>query len=108
MGSTPQIGPEPGCGWQVTDEGLDIPLGGDAFDYAWWARIGYLSNADSPVTVSAGRTSVDTTVRRGLNNLYLRLDGAFDEVSIDGLDPGTTLCVDVIEVGQTEPGGPLP
>lgn len=102
------VGPEPGCGWKVTDEGLDIPLAGDAFDFAWWARIGYLSNADSPVTVSAGRTSVDTTIRRGLNNLYLRLDGGFAEVSIDGLEPGTTLCVDVVEVGQTEPGGPLP
>lgn len=100
-------GPVGGCGWQVSDEGLDIPLAGQAIDLAWWARIGYLSNADSPVTISAGRTSVDTTVRRGLNDLYLRIDGEFDAVSIDGLDPGATLCVDVIEVGQIEPGGPL-
>ena len=47
-------------------------------------------------------------MRSGLNNLYLRLDGGFDHVMIDGLDPGTTLCVDAIEVGQPEPGGPLP
>lgn len=104
--STP--GPVEGCGWKVTEKGLDIPLAGHAIDYAWWARIGYLNNVDSPVTVSAGRTSIDTTLRQGLNNLYLRLDGEFDAVTISGLDPGTTLCVDVIEVGQAEPGAPLP
>ena len=29
---------------------------------------------------------------------------SFDEVRISGLAPGTTLCVDVIEVGQAGPG----
>ena len=60
------------------------------------------------MTVTAGTTSVETRVRSGLNNLYLRLEGGFDHVTIDGLTPGTTLCVDTIEVGQPEPGGPLP
>ena len=101
-------GPVAGCGWRVTERGRRIPLAGDAFDFVWWARIGYLSSQDSSVTVSAGTTSVRTRVRSGLNNLYLRLDGGFDHVMIDGLDPGTTLCVDTIEVGQPEPGGPLP
>ena len=101
-------GPVAGCGWRVTERGRRIPLAGDAFDFGWWARIGYLSSQDSSVTVSAGTTSVRTRVRSGLNNLYLRLDGGFDHVMIDGLDPGTTLCVDTVEVGQPEPGGPLP
>ncbi|WP_457189436.1 hypothetical protein [Nocardioides sp. P5_E3] len=100
-------GPRAGCGWRVRDKRVDVPLAGRAIDLEWWARIGYLSSADSAVTVTAGRSSVDTRVRRGLNNLYLRLDGGFDEVSIDGLDPGTTLCVDVVEIGQPVPGGPL-
>lgn len=101
-------GPTPGCGWRVTAKGRQVPLAGDAFDFVWWARIGYLSSQDSPVTVTAGTTSVETRVRSGLNNLYLRLEGGFDHVTIDGLAPGTTLCVDTIEVGQPEPGGPLP
>jgi hypothetical protein len=101
-------GPVPGCGHKVTEKGREIPLLGDAFDFVWWARIGYLSSNDSPITVSAGRTTVDTTVQSGLNNLYVYLEGGFDHVTIDGLDPGTTLCVDIIEVGQTEPGAPLP
>jgi hypothetical protein len=97
-----------GCGWRVKEAGRRIPLAGDAFDYAWWARIGYLSSNDSPVTVTAGQNRVETSVRSGLNNLYLRLEGGFDHVTIDGLDPGTTLCVDTVEVGQPVPGGPLP
>lgn len=101
-------GPVAGCGWRVTERGRRIPLAGDAFDFVWWARIGYLSSSDSPVTVTAGQNRVETSVRRGLNNLYLRLDGGFDHVTIDGLDPGTTLCVDTVEVGQPEPGAPLP
>lgn len=101
-------GPVPGCGWRVIERGRRIPLAGDAFDYVWWARIGYLSSQDSSVTVSAGSTSVQTRVRAGLNNLYVLLEGGFGHVTIDGLDPGTTLCVDTIEVGQPEPGGPLP
>jgi hypothetical protein len=101
-------GPAEGCGWKVTERGRRIPLAGTAFDYVWWARIGYLSSADSSVTVSAGTSVVETRLRAGLGNLYLRLDGGFDHVTIEGLDPGTTLCVDVVEVGQPEPGGPLP
>ena len=69
-------GPVAGCGWRVTERGRRIPLAGDAFDFVWWARIGYLSSQDSPVTVTAGSTSVRTRVRSGLNNLYLRLEEA--------------------------------
>lgn len=101
-------GPVEGCGWKVVSRGKDVPLAGEAFDYVWWARIGYLSSQDSTVTVSAGSTRAETSVRRGLNNLYVRLEGGFDEIRIDGLEQGATLCVDTIEVGQPEPGGPLP
>lgn len=97
-----------GCGWRVTDRGRTIPLDGRAFDYVWWLRIGYLSSADSPVRVEAGGTVHDSTVLTGLNNLYVRVEGTFDEVRIDGLDDGETLCVDTIEVGPPEPGGVLP
>lgn len=96
-----------GCGWRVTDRGRTIPLTGRAFQFVWWLRIGYLSSADSPVRVEAGGTVHDSTVLAGLNNLYVRVNGTFDEVRVDGLDDGETLCVDTIEVGPPEPGGVL-
>jgi hypothetical protein len=98
-------GPAEDCGWPVGPKGRTIPLTGKAFDWVWWVRIGYLSSSDSPVEITAGDTTIDTTVQSGANSLYLRVEGTFDTIRIDGLDPGTTLCVDTVEVGQVVPGG---
>jgi len=100
-------GPRQDCGWPVGEQGSDIPLTGRAFPWVWWARIGYLASRDSAVRISAGSDSVEASVQAGLNSLYVRLDGTFDTVRIDGLDNGATLCVDTIEVGQPTPGGRL-
>jgi hypothetical protein len=70
-------------------------------------RIGYLANNGSPVTVTPGPDQVGTTVSPGVRSLYVRVEGSFSSVRIDGLDPGTRLCVDSIEVGQPIPGGIL-
>jgi len=106
-GVTSERGPTPDCGWRIDEDGLDVPLTGRAFEWQWWIRIGYLSSSDSPVVVSAGDTVLETQVLAGLNGLYAQVDGSFDEIRLDGLDPGATLCVDIIEVGQPEPGGTL-
>jgi hypothetical protein len=108
LGLTSAPGPVEGCGWQVQGDGLSVPLTGDAFAWEWWLRISYVASADSPISVSAASETVHTVVSQGVNSLYVRLDGTFAEVRIDGLDPGTTLCVDTIEVGQPVPGGLLP
>ncbi len=101
-------GPTRGCGWKVPASGRAIPLTGRAFDWDWWVRIGYLYSDESSVTVTADDDEVEATLLPGLNSLYLRMSGSFDEIRIDGVAPGSTLCVDTIEVGQVEAGGPLP
>ncbi len=98
-------GPREDCGWRVTATGLDIPLDGRAFPGIWWLRIGYLSSNSSRVRITAGEQQVLTQVEPGARSLYLRVSAAFDSVRVDGLDAGTTLCVDTIEVGQPVPGG---
>ena len=85
--------------------GRTIPLAGEAFEWTWWVRIGYLSGSSSPVTVVAGDSEVTTEVQRGLHELFVRVDGSFDDVRIEGLDRGATMCVDTVEVGQAVPGG---
>lgn len=97
-------GPVDGCGWRVRDRGLTIPLDGEAFDSVWWMRIGYLYSADSPVTVTADDQVVDASVQPGVNSLYVRVEGSFSEVRIDGIADGTVMCVDSIEVGTVAPG----
>jgi hypothetical protein len=106
-GVTTTEGPVPECGWKVTDLGREIPLGGGAFPWQWWIRIGYLSSTDSPLVVTAGDTRLETQVLAGLNSLYAQLDGTFDSITLTGLTDSATLCVDIIEVGQPEPGGTL-
>ncbi len=102
-----RVGPRQDCGWPVGQEVADIPLTARAFEWQWWLRIGYLASTDSPIQVTAGSTTVDTQVQAGLNSLYVKVNGTFDSVRIDGLDPGVTLCVDTIEVGQPVAGGRL-
>ena len=98
----------PECGWSVDEDGLTIPLTNALYNWTWWLKIGYLSSADSPVTVEAGGTVVEAEVMTGLNDLYVKITGSFDSVHIDGLDPGVVMCVDTIEVGDPTPGGELP
>ena len=46
-------------------------------------------------------------MQQGINSLYVRVEGTFTDVQLEGLDPGTVLCVDTVEVGQPIPGAPL-
>lgn len=107
-GVTAEPGPSPDCGWLVRATGRTIPLTSRAFPWEWWVRIGYLSGRDSDLTVVAGTDRVAVSVESGLHDVYLKVDGSFDEIRFEGLDPGATMCVDTIEVGQPVPGGALP
>lgn len=100
-------GPVKGCGWKVTEEGKTIPLSGRAFDFVWWVRVAYLASSSSPVTITLGDTVVQTGTRSGLNDIYLRIEDSFDEITFSGLDEDTTLCIDKVQVGGTKLGAPL-
>lgn len=97
-------GPRVGCGWLVRERGKEIPLTGRAFESTWWARIGYLASADSPVVIQAGDSRHETEVLAGPNSLWVRLQGSFNEIRVSGLGAGVSMCVDTIEVGQPNAG----
>ncbi len=105
LGVRSERGPARRCGWTVTERGRYIPLVGAAFEWTWWVRVGYLASKASPVTVVAGDSEVTTEVQRGLHELFVQVEGAFDKVHILGLEDGATMCVDIVEVGQVVPGG---
>lgn len=100
-------GPVTGCGWKVTEKTKTIPLSGRAFDFVWWVRVAYLGSSSSPVTITLGDTVVQTGTRSGLNDIYLRIEDTFDEITFSGLDEDTTLCIDEVQVGGTKLGDPL-
>lgn len=97
---TSRTGPDPGCGWLVRSPGRSVPLRSTAFEWSWWIRIGYLASEDSTMTISAGRSTEEVQVERGVHSLYAQVEGRFGTVRLSGLDQGAAVCVDSIEVGQ--------
>lgn len=91
------------CAHRITSEGAEVELVEPAPTFTWWMRIGYIASAGSPVTVRAGDSTVKTRVRQGLHSLFVEAQGPFDSVEFDGLDEGTVLCVDTVEVGDAVP-----
>jgi hypothetical protein len=84
-----------------------VPLETTVFDFGWWIRIGYLASADDRIVVRAAGTEHEVDVARGLHSVFLHVTGSFDAVTVGGLAPGTTVCVDTVEVGNAAPGAPL-
>jgi len=96
-------GPQPGCGYAISDADVSIPLDGPISYDGFWVRIGYLSSARSPVVVSAGDSSYSTVLLPGVHALYVRGGGTFESVSISRLSAGVTMCTDDVHVGKPEP-----
>ena len=104
-------GPVPGCGWRIDGGTMTtIPLDGPVIDYDWWIQIDYLSSADDVMTITGGAQQIEVELTRGLGTVFVHIDDefdGFDKISIGGLQPGTTLCVDAVAIGSAEPGGAL-
>ena len=77
-------GPKPGCGYRVRVEPVTVRLDGPVAFGGWWVRIGYIATGASPVTVTPGDASYDTTIEPGLHALYVRGGDQFDRVAISG------------------------
>lgn len=97
-----------GCGWSLGESGTSIDLDGPLVGEGWWTRIGYLAKEPIAVTITAGPTTVETTLPAGLRNFYLKTDGNFEKVTITGQDLDQAgACVGELSVGLPQPGLPL-
>lgn len=106
--TTSRPGPVSRCGWAATDAGATtIPLESPAIAVSWWLAIDYLASEDSGLVVRTGAGERAVDVGRGIGTVYVAVEGPFTAITLDGLDPGVTLCVDRIAVGEPVPQNPL-
>jgi hypothetical protein len=103
---TAVAGPVAGCGYHLGSTPITIALNGPVTEDGLWLRIGYLSSGASPVRVTAGDRTVNTTIQPGLHALFVRAGSSFDSVRISGLSDPTFLCTDDVTAGVPQPYDP--
>lgn len=98
-------GPEPGCGYQISGgRTATIPLDGSVVDYWQAVRIAYIVDRDTTATFRLGAGEKKTfEVHRGLNAVFLLVDGGGSQVELTVADPEATFCSDEIEIGELVP-----
>jgi hypothetical protein len=93
-----------GCsGHLVDDAGATVPLNGPVLGFVWRLRLEYDATRATPGRISFGGEDVDVTFDRGhhLMEMTAAAPDTWDEITIDGLDPGSEVCVTQALVGQT-------
>jgi len=104
QGQPSVLGPDDGCGHRVAfGPAVRIPLQAPVPEWPWWVYFGYLSSGDSTVTFQLGTATHRFEVRRGLNQIYFRLEGGGDAVQLSVGDPGVVLCTRLVTVGKIVP-----
>jgi len=102
-GTQSRPGKTPDCGWFAPGKPVDIPLEQAAYEWPWVIRIGYLSGPDTPADITFGGKTVHVQLKKGLNDLFVKITGKGDTVRLSGLAPGANVCVGGLVVGNPVP-----
>jgi hypothetical protein len=103
-GTPSERGPVPGCGWPLRDgRPAEIALTKSTFAWPWVLKVSYFTNTPTPARITFGGHTEQVELRTGLNDLFVQITGAGDQVRIDGLNPAAQVCVAGIVVGTPAP-----
>ncbi len=98
-----QPGPDLDCGYKISENRpVRIPFMYPVPNWTWALHIGYLSSGDSAATVKYADTSHEFTVRRGLNDVFLVVEGATTGLEVTVHNPSVTICTRDITVGRAQ------
>ncbi|HEX5597638.1 MAG TPA: hypothetical protein VFX61_16710 [Micromonosporaceae bacterium] len=98
------LGDVEGCGHLIgKGETARIPLENPVLEWPWVVYFGYLSSGDSKATFQLGTAVHGFEVRKGLNQIFLLIEGAGTAVNVTVTDPAVTVCTNVITVGKLVP-----
>jgi hypothetical protein len=82
------------CPHPAADGSLTLSLDGPVVGFGWVVRLAYVASADSPVHIEAGDLRYETTLEKGLHNLFFRAEGQqFQTITLTDLDPSASVCV---------------
>ncbi|WP_229053680.1 hypothetical protein [Aeromicrobium sp. Leaf350] len=97
-------GPEPGCGYAVSDRWTRVTLDPDRTNFFWWVSVGYLASSDGEVEVRVDdRDPFTMPILQGLNTGFFSGEDPVETVMMRSLTPGLTVCVDTLALGDLVP-----
>jgi hypothetical protein len=98
-------GPDPGCGYKVDGGGVTriMPLTSELFDWQWVVKVQYLSSAPATAVIRFGDAEHRYEVKPGLHDLYFVMVAGGNSVRMAVDDPGVTVCVDRVTIGNPTP-----
>ena len=101
VGPTSPEGPDPECGYAVTDSPRTIPLDGTLIAWDFYARVAYFSGTDTTLNLAFGGQIHSVPLRaRGLRVVYFPVSGPGEEVLVSVGTPGITSCVTDVRIGN--------
>jgi hypothetical protein len=93
-------GPRADCGWRIESKPVKVTLPVKTIvPWDWVVRIGYIATDDADGEVTAGQTTAQIHVHRGLGVVFLLVEGTVDSVQFGGLTNGAAICTNDIQVG---------
>ncbi len=86
------------CGWRVLPgQTTTIPLAKPAYGWMWVVQVAYYTGSETPAEITFGTSTQKVTLRPGVNDVFVQLDGKGDTVQIGGVTQG--VCVGRVMVG---------
>lgn len=100
-GPASPTGPDPDCGYRVTDVARIIPLQGELIPWGFYARVAYYSGTDTTLNLAVGgKIHTVPLVAHGVRAVYFPVSGPGSEVLVSVGTPGTAVCVTEVRIGN--------
>lgn len=94
-------GPDPDCGYRVTDTPRTIPLDGRLIPWDFYARVAYFSGVDTTLNLAVGgRIHTVPLTAGGVRAVFFRVQGPGQDVLVSAGTPGVTVCVTELSIGN--------
>lgn len=100
-GPTSRPGPDPDCGYRVTDTPRTIPLNGKLIAWDFYARVAYFSGAETTLNLAVGGQIHTVPLRAdGVRAVYFPVSGPGSDVLVSVGTPGATVCLTEVRIGN--------